>query len=283
MSTNRFGIVSFDSIKHLQSEIQRNNWVLARKENAKWTWGKHFTEKDEHLQALNHGRTTPTLLTQYKKIRTLLESKIRVSKFQGKGISCKRKRRYMDDGDEVDIDRFLANSDEPWVTTKRNRKTKNIRIGINFGLSFGNNEASFGRLVGAGAYISDVLTKMGYATEIIGMCYTACPSTPKKYDKTCTMITFKGSNERLDVQRILSMGLTGLLRHEIFKVHHSYFGYMGSMGMQATVTDEHKQELKLDYIVEQAIIKDHTKLQDNFEKALHEIVEKRDAKTWEWV
>ena len=35
MSTNRFGIVSFDSIKHLQSEIQRNNWVLARKENAK--------------------------------------------------------------------------------------------------------------------------------------------------------------------------------------------------------------------------------------------------------
>ena len=50
MSTNRFGIVSFDSIKHLQSEIQRNNWVLARKEDAKWTWGKHFTEKDEHLQ-----------------------------------------------------------------------------------------------------------------------------------------------------------------------------------------------------------------------------------------
>ena len=58
---------------------------------------------------------------------------------------------------------------------------------------------------------------------------------------------------------------------------------MGSMGMQATVTDEHKQELKLDYIIEQSIIKDDTKLQDSFEKALHDIVEKRDAKTWEWV
>ena len=104
MSINRFGIISFDSVKHLQSEIVKNNWRLARENSDSWTWGKHFTEKDEHLQALNHGRTTSTLLTQYKKVRSLLERKIQVSKFQGLGLSCKRKRRYMDDGDEVDID-----------------------------------------------------------------------------------------------------------------------------------------------------------------------------------
>ena len=283
MSTsNTLEILEFDSLKHLQDEIKRNDWVTENtiSEDDRCTFGRHFKTKDVHLQALNHGRSTPTLLTQYKKVRAMLDRKLNVSKFKGMGLSCKRKRRFVDDGDEVDIDRFLANSDNAWVTTKRKSKARNIRIGINFGLSHANNEASFARLVGAGAYLSDVLTKMGYSTEIIGICYTEKP-----YDKskTCVMIKFKRSGERLDVQRILSMGLTGLLRHEIFCVHYSYFGYRNSMGQQSDMTEEHRKQLKLDYVVEQALVKGDKKLQDNFEKAIHDLVEKRDAKTWEWV
>lgn len=96
------------------------------------------------------------------------------------------------------------------------------------------------------------------------------------------MIKFKRSGERLDVQRILSMGLTGLLRHEIFCVHYSYFGYRNSMGQQSDMTEEHRKQLKLDYVVEQALVKGDKNCKTTLRKH-HDLVEKRDAKTWEWV
>jgi hypothetical protein len=47
--------------------------------------------------------------------------------------------------------------------------------------------------------------------------------------------------------------------------------------------DEVRKELGFNYVVEQEIVKDEQKTLDFFEKAISDLVEKRDGKTWEWL
>lgn len=281
----RYDTLQFQSLRDMQDSIKENGWQHSKTESRfsdNWTYGKHFGNHDTHMKALRHGRTTPSLVTHYKKIRSVLERKLRVSKFTGQGMSCKRKRRFVDDGDEVDIDRFLANSDTPWVVTKRNKKARNIKIAINFGLSCGNNENSFARLVSAGAYLSDVLTKIGYAVEVWGADATGYRGS-LKLDEVCTAIKFKDSGQRLDVQRILSIGLPGLFRNLVFGILENKWKSDSTMGYQIQMSKEVKKELGFNYVIEQQIVSDEVKMLDFFEKAISNAVEKRDAKTWEWV
>ena len=281
----RYDTLQFESLRHMQDSIEENGWKHSKTEERSedsWTYGNHFDNHKTHMKALRQGRTTPSLVTHYKKIRSVLERKLRVSKFTGQGMSCKRKRRFVDDGDEVDIDRFLANSDTPWVVTKRNKKARNIKIAINFGLSAGNNESSFAKLVSAGAYLSDVLTKIGYAVEVWGADATGYRGS-LLLDEVCTAIKFKDSGQRLDVQRILSIGLPGLFRNLIFGILENKWKSDSTMGYQIQMSKEVKKELGFNYVIEQQIVNDEKKMLDFFEKAIENAVEKRDSKTWEWV
>jgi|TARA_R110000744_G_scaffold339876_1_gene445001 hypothetical protein len=269
----------------MQNAIEKNGWEHSLTEarfDHKWTYGTYFKNNETHMKALRQGRTTPSLVNHYKKIRRTLERKLRVSKFTGQGVSCKRKRRFVDDGDEVDIDRFLANSDTPWVVTKRNKKARNIKIAINFGLSCGNSEINFAKLISAGAYLSDVLTKVGYAVEVWGVNSTGYKGS-LRLDEVCTAIKFKDSGQRLDIQRVLSMGLTGLFRNLIFGILEKKWKSNETLGYQIQMSKEVKKELGFNYVIEQEIVSDEEKMLDYFEKAISNAVEKRNDKTWEWV
>ena len=281
----RYETLQFQSLRDMQDTIKKNGWEHSKTEdryNQEWTYGTHFKSHDTHMKALRHGRTTPSLVTHYKKIRSALERKLRVSKFTGQGVSCKRKRRFVDDGDEVDIDRFLANSDTPWVVTKRNKRARNIKIAINFGLSNGNNENSFAKLISTGAYLSDILTKIGYAVEVWGVISIGYNGT-LPLDEVCAAIRFKDSGQRLDIQRVLSMGLTGLFRNLMFGILEKKWKFHESLGYQIQMCKEVKKELGFNYVIEQEIVSNEKKMLDFFEKAISNAVEKRDAKTWEWV
>ena len=280
---DKYPVLKFDSLKHLQSEIKANNWEYSDKNyDKKWRYGKHFDTYDTHMQALNQGRTTPTLLAHYKKIRKLLESKVKVNNIKGMGMSCKRKRRFVDDGDEVDIDRYLTNSDTPWTITKRNKKAKRIVLAINFSLSADNNEASYAKVVSAGAFLADVLNKIGYAVEIIGTSSNGY-SGRKDYKSTCVAITFKESGRKLDVQRILSMGLSGLHRTLVFGIREKLWKYGSSMGFQQMMPKQIKEKLGISYVVQQSIVKDEKKMIDEFQRVITGLVEKKDARTMEWL
>ena len=281
----RYDTLEFQSLRDMQDAIKKNGWEHSKTKkrfNHEWTYGTHFDNRDSHMLALRQGRTTPNLVAHYKRIRSVLEKKLKVSKFTGEGLSCKRKRRFVDDGDEVDIDRFLANSDTPWVVTKRNKRARNIKIAINFGLSNQNNEASFAKLVSTGAYLSDMLTKIGYAVEVWGVDATGYRGS-LDLDEVCTAIKFKDSGQRLDIQRVLSMGLTGLFRNLVFGILEKKWKSDSTLGHQIEMSEEVRKELGFDYVVEQKIVTDEKRMIDFFEKVIYDAVEKRDAKTWEWV
>lgn len=281
----RYETLQFQSLRDIQDVVEKNGWIYSKTKdryNQRWTYGTHFQNHSTHMKALRDGRTTPSLVTHYKKIRSTLERKLRVSKFTGQGVSCKRKRRFVDDGDEIDIDRFLANSDTPWVVTKRNKRARNIKIAINFGLSNGNNENSFAKLISTGAYLSDVLTKIGYAVEVWGAISIGYRGA-LPLDEVCAAIRFKDSGQRLDIQRVLSMGLTGLFRNLMFGILEKKWKFHESLGYQIQMCKEVKKELGFNYVIEQEIVSNEKKMLDFFEKAISNAVEKRDAKTWEWV
>ena len=280
---DKYPVLKFDSLKHLQSEVKANDWDCSRKNtDRKWRYGNYFDTYDTHMEALNHGRTTPTLLAHYKKIRKLLESKVKVSNIKGMGMSCKRKRRFVDDGDEVDIDRYLTNSDTPWSITKRNKKAKRIVLAINYALSHSNNEASYAKVVSAGAFLADVLNKLGYAVEIIGTCSSGYNGS-EDYKSTCVAITFKESGRKLDIQRILSMGLSGLHRALVFGIREKLWKNDSTMGYQQMMPTEIKDKLGISYVVQQEIVNDEKKMIDEFQKVIAGLVEKRDARTWQWL
>ena len=79
----KYETLQFESLKHMQAEIKRNGWEhskTALRFNDEWTYGSHFDNYDTHMLALNHGRTSPSLMRHYKKIRNMLERKLKVSK-----------------------------------------------------------------------------------------------------------------------------------------------------------------------------------------------------------
>lgn len=130
-----------------------------------------LSNSGEHRKALINGRASKLMIDEYHKTRNKIQNMLNVSAFYRQGLSCMRQRRYTDDGDDLDIDRFLGGTDNYWISHKRNKKAKNIRIAMNFGLNSNNKEINFARLVGVLGALADMLTKLGYATEILGVNY----------------------------------------------------------------------------------------------------------------
>ena len=71
---------------------------------------------------------------------------------------------------------------------------------------------------------------------------------------TSSIITFKKAGEKLDLQRLLSMGLQGLLRDWEFAIGEQ-LEYDSTQGSQALMSSEFKKHLNINYVIEQAEVK----------------------------
>ena len=123
---------------------------------------------------------------------------------------------------------------------------------------------------------------MGYSVEVWGVDASGYNGS-LDLDEVCTAIKIKDSGQKLDVQRVLSIGLTGLFRNLIFGILEKKWKSDGTLGYQVEMCDEVRKELGFNYVVEQEIVTDEQKTLDFFEKAISDLVEKRDGKTWEWL
>jgi hypothetical protein len=277
LDDNHYAYMEFANLYDYFDVITENGWLYHKTKDKsgshknKWRYGLAFPTKREHYNALKMGKASKMMLDSYQKMRTSIESSLNVSKFYQQGLSCMRTRRFMDEGDEIDIDRYLGGADNTWITHKRNKKAKNIRIGMNFGLSCSNNERNFAKLVSVLAVLTDMLTKLGFATEVIGVNCRGYRGK-RNYSQICSAIKFKGAGERLDIQRLLSMGLQGLLRDWEFGVGDE-LEISNCQGYQDKMHDGLKQHLNLNYVIEQSDVNDDQKQMDFFEGVITDLVE----------
>ena len=79
------------------------------------------------------------------------------------------------------------------------------------------------------------------------------------------------------------MGLSGLHRTLVFGIREKLWKYGSSMGYQQMMPKEIKEKLGISYVVQQSIVKDEKKMIDEFQRVITGLVEKKDARTMEWL
>ena len=165
-----------------------------------WTYGNDVVGRDNLKRALTIGQSSDKMIKLYQKMRSEIDMDSRISKFVGKGLSCKRKRVVRDDGDDLSMARLMGGQDQYWATTIRNSQRANVRIGMNMAISWQHKEEDFARLGATLALISDVLTKMGYAVEVIAYNFVRYNGR-NDWEHFGISIPIKMPNEPLDIHR----------------------------------------------------------------------------------
>ena len=240
-----------------------------------WTYGREVVGRENLKRALTIGKTSDKTIRLYQKLRAEMEMDARISKFVGKGLSCKRKRVVRDDGDDLSMARLMGGSDQYWQTTIRKSKRANVRIGMNMAISHGHKEKDFARLGATLALISDVLTKMGFALEVVCYNFVACSGDSENDWKYFGMsIPIKMANEPLDIHRLMSAGLPGLFRDFCFGLMDKKYGFKYGKGCQSETTDAYKRELNLLHSVEQRFCKTNAQAVDGLAQTLQGLANK---------
>jgi hypothetical protein len=258
--------------------VHENSYLFGRvgapnSKREKWTYGKYVVGRDNLKRALTIGQSSDYIIRLYQKLRSEMDMDSRISKFVGKGLSCKRKRVVRDDGDDLSMARLMGGQDQYWSTTERKSQRMNVRIGMNMAISYKHKENDFARLGATLALISDVLTKMGYAVEVLAYNFIRY-SGKQNWKYLGISIPIKMSNEPLDIHRLMSAGHSGLFRDYMFGLLDKRYDADDSMGYQCETTDTYKRELNLLHTVEQRFCKSTDQAIDGLAQTLQKLANK---------
>jgi hypothetical protein len=236
-----------------------------------WRYGKEFPSREDTCDALKVGKISQKVIREYERQRKLVERKVGIDRFIGKGLSCKRKRKASDIGDELSLSRIMSGTDKYWMRTERHNNRKNIRIGVNYSLSHVNGTKDYARLGGTLALLSDMCYKLGYSVEIHGLGVSGYHgSEDYKYIISDTII--KKPQERMDIQRVLSIMHQGFHRDVWFGLKDKLFNInRSSYGHQAVTNEEMKQIIGCDYIIEQSKINTDKNLGDFIQSSINKL------------
>ena len=238
-----------------------------------WTYGKNVVGRENLQRALTIGQTSDKVIRLYQKMRSKMDVDARISKFVGKGLSCKRKRVIRDDGDDLSMARLMGGQDQYWSTTERKSQRANIRLGMNMAISHSHKENDFARLGATLALISDVLTKMGYAVEVIAYNFVKY-NGENNWKHFGMSIPIKMPNEPLDIHRLMSAGLSGLFRDYCFGLMDKKYKFYNGVGWQCETTDAYKKELNLLHAVEQRFCKTTEEAIDGLAETIQKLTDK---------
>ena len=131
---------------------------------------------------------------------------------------------HLEEGDEVDVDRFVSGHERCWNGTRRKTRVRNtVRIYLNAG---GNCHRSASELAVSGAVgvtFAEMMESMGLSAEIWAVYYTACADSFENH--YVHMIKLKSQNEYADMGLInWFLGDNAVYRNGQFRVqiYHAY-------------------------------------------------------------
>ena len=241
----------------------------------KWTYGSHYVGRDRNKLALKRGESPKALMDKFMEYRDLLTDKIDVTKYVGMGLSCRRRRRISDDGAEIDISRFVNGDELYWQSYKRDAQRQNVRLGINFGVSCTCGEEDFAKLGACVSLLADILTKLGYGVEIVGMDFVRY-NGKRDYTHLCIASTFKKPHEPLDIQKLLNTGLPCMLRDFSFGINDKVFEIGQGQGCCNEATPLLKKVANILYVAEHKNVKDPKKFIDHLDKTIYGVCSRKD-------
>ena len=237
----------------------------------RWTWGEH--EPDETTEILEKGIAPSERCKKvYEELRDEVEGVIGMSVPLERCRSARRKRKPAWAGGNVNVAKYIETQQsgkiQPCFSGLSKRADRPVvRIGVRVSLSCGNGGEAFGNIAAAAAVLCDKLETLGYGVEIHGLCMSEyrghrhmveptgepCSSLWKKHGCwAATTWMLKTADEPIDVQRIMSQGMSGVQRGYNFAALTLIHGGLTAGGCSVDSPDEVVKTLGYDIIIEKS-------------------------------
>jgi hypothetical protein len=233
----------FSSVDEYIEQVER----MLNIESTEWYGSKYFTfgsrDYQESKEILEEGRTPSDKVTEcYERLKSIVDGKIGMQVPVERCRSARRKRRQAWAGGNINVTKFVEDQQTGrvspcFIAMSKRADRPVVRIGLNICMSHQNTEDDFGRLAATAAVLCERLEILGYGVEIhaySGGRFTSmnCKNQPnghplkegwgRSWWRANTWL-LKSGNDPLDVQRIMSNGISALLRlwgfSEEFLVH----------------------------------------------------------------
>lgn len=181
-----------------------------------WRFGKDFRTFNETISALQSGETAARYLRMLDKVKGELYDKYpELYKISETAVTKRRRRRFSEDGDELDIDRYMCGDPAMWSSMPRQEvQGRAATFFIDITISAGTDEENLVEGVIRSIALVDIVDKAGIPTEIV------IGATTNNGTRGTRLLTVackaKHANEPLDIQRILSFCMTGYYRSLTF-------------------------------------------------------------------
>jgi len=182
-----------------------------------WQYTSYETLENTR-DALYQSKVNPEISRQVEKMSKDMMQNINFSHFQ----DARRRRQYNDNTGEISVNRALNGNDKYYFNYTRSAKKKVIRLGIDLSISSDNKESTFIRLASLGIVTTNILSRIGYDTEVY-ITRTAEDMHPDKYIQSGIKIKVKDARHPIDVNRLACVGISGLLRYYSFKISRYCF------------------------------------------------------------
>lgn len=218
-------VVLYDSGADLVEAAEHNSktkaWTgeytkLADDVADQWTYGKHFPTLNLTKKALEEGRLAEIYLEQIESMREEIYSRFpQLQTLNEVAMTKRRRRRFSEDGDELDIDRYMCGDPCMFMhMPKTETKGRVARIFLDIAVSCGTDSMTITKNVLFGLCMCDIIERAGIMIEIIIGASSLRPTNDTRYYTVACMA--KHADEPLDLQRVLSFSLPGFFRNYIF-------------------------------------------------------------------
>lgn len=185
--------------------------------DAHWTFGREFPSLAKTYEALMSGMIPPHIIAKIDSVKvSLYEKHPELFDLERSASKLKRKRKFTESGDELDIDRYMSGEVEMWQKMTRRPNKQCMKIMVNSCLHCGHDSNKFLEgMIMLTAFL-DILDKAGIASEV--WYAPVSQNTSSGVDMAAVFSRIKGPEEVLDICKMLSCGAPGLFRYYTFKV-----------------------------------------------------------------
>lgn len=207
-------------VKHNSLEHGNKSWDnggVDHNQDSAWVYGKEYKNYKNTIEHLQRGSVVQSTLDQYDKLKNEIEEHFpELHELQRMAFKTRKRRKFSEEGGELDIDRYMSGDPEMWQTTQVIKDKKTMKILFNCGIGGVNAAEVIIENVILLALFMDIVSALGISVELWFSCVTQDSTDISDYTVVSALI--KSADEQVDIQSVLAVSVPGLFRYFIFRI-----------------------------------------------------------------
>jgi hypothetical protein len=207
-----------------------------------WTFGDDFPDVDSTHTALMGGIIPQKIIDKIDSFKAdLYKDHPELFELEASANRLRRRRVFSEEGDELNIDRYMGGDPYMWQRMTRRPEKQSIKIMINACMNAGFASGRFQSSMTTLTALIDILDRAGINSEIW---YAPISEyTASGVELAGVFCRIKGPEEPLDICKMLSCGAPGLFRYYTFKTWVNLLRGTPHHGLGRMVESSDKLEL----------------------------------------